>query len=106
MNQPWFRTEPCDTFIASRSGGISTSGSDRANHTSWRSGTGEKPAGRVGGGGGEGGPPDTMVADQAAFLVEARTLATLRHPNLVGYLDSGLDEVTAHVRNQLHDPSW
>jgi eukaryotic-like serine/threonine-protein kinase len=39
--------------------------------------------------------PDSVVGDQEAFLLEARTLAALRHPNLVGYLDSGLDEMAA-----------
>ncbi len=44
--------------------------------------------------------PDTMVGDHEAFLTEARTLATLRHPNVIGYLDSGLDQVSAAAESE------
>ena len=39
--------------------------------------------------------PDTTPQERAAFLTEVKKIATLRHPNLVGYLDSGQFQLVA-----------
>ncbi len=45
--------------------------------------------------------PDLSPRDREAFAVEAKKMATLRHPNLVGYLDSGTDLVEGQRRPYL-----
>lgn len=44
---------------------------------------------------------DLAPRDRRAFLAEAKKMATLHHPNLVGYLDSGHDEIDGASRPYL-----